>query len=57
MAVVRVHQRTYIMTQHVQYVPVYVQREITLNSGKEISAPQIIQGREFTTREINSFIF
>ena len=36
---------------------VYVQREITLNSGKEISAPQIIQGREFTTREITSFIF
>ena len=57
MAVVRVHQRTYIMTQHVQYVSVYVQREITLNSGKEISAPQIIQGREFTTREITSFIF
>ena len=57
MAVVRVHQRTYIMTQHVQYVPVYVQREITLNSGKEISAPQIIQGREFTTSEITSFIF
>ena len=54
MAVVRVHQRTYIMTQHVQYVSVYVQREITLNSGKEISAPQIIQGREFMARDITS---
>ena len=31
-----------------QYV--CVQREMAPNSGKEISAPQIIQGREFTTR-------
>ena len=52
-----VHERTYIMTPHVQYVSVCVQREITLNSGKEISAPQIIQGREFTTRDITSFTY
>ena len=45
------------MTPHVKYVSICVQREITLNSGKEISAPQIIQGREFTTRDITSFTY
>ena len=45
------------MTPHVKYVSICVQREITLNSGKEISAPQIIQGREFTTRDITRFTY
>ena len=42
---------------YIKYVSVCDQREITLNSGKEISAPQIIQGREFTTRDITSFTY
>ena len=29
-------------------------KPITLNSGKEVSAPQIIQGREFMARDITS---
>ena len=56
-AVVRTYLYNYTMTPHVKYVSICVQREITLNSGKEISAPQIIQGREFTTRDITSFTY
>ena len=32
-------------------------KSITLNSGKEVSAPQIIQGREFMARDITSFMY
>ena len=56
-AVVRTYLYNYTMTPHVKYVSICVQREITLNSGKEISAPQIIQGREFTTRDITRFTY